>query len=243
MVSHRGIDPNPEKVSTVTKMKPLKSLHDVHKLTGCMAALSRFISWLNVRGLPFFKLLKKQDKFQWTQEAQEAFKDLKKYLTTAPTLVALKPHKNLQLYISATSNVVSTTIFIEWGELDTNREIQYPVYFISKVLSDSETQYFHIMKLFYTLLITSRKLSHYLQVHQIEVHTSSTLGEILNNREATGKISKWDIELSMYDIIYKPRTTIKAQALSDFMAEWTETQTPPKERELEYWTTNFDGSL
>jgi hypothetical protein len=44
MVSHRGIDPNPEKVSTVTKMKPLKSLHDVHKLTGCMAALSRFIS-------------------------------------------------------------------------------------------------------------------------------------------------------------------------------------------------------
>jgi hypothetical protein len=54
-------------------------------------------------------------------------------------------------------------------------------------------------------------------------HTSSTLGEILNNREATGKITKWAIELSMYDIIYKPRTAIKAQPLSDFMAEWTET--------------------
>jgi hypothetical protein len=65
----------------------------------------------------------------------------------------------------------------------------------------------------------------------------------LNNREATGKIAKWVIELSMYDIIYNPRTSIKAQALSDFMAEWIETQTPPKERELEYWTTNFDGSL
>jgi ribonuclease HI len=47
----------------------------------------------------------------------------------------------------------------------------------------------------------------------------------------------------MYDIIYKSRTTIKAQALSDFMAEWTETQTPPRERELKYWTINFDGSL
>jgi hypothetical protein len=70
-------------------------------------------------------------------------------------------------------------------------------------------------------------------VHQIEVHTSSTLGEILNNREATGKIDKWAIELSIYDIVYKPRTGIKAQSLSDFMAEWTETQTPPKERELE----------
>jgi hypothetical protein len=80
-------------------------------------------------------------------------------------------------------------------------------------------------------------------VHLIEVHTSSILGEILNNREAIGKIAKWAIELSMYDVIYKPRTAIKAQALSDFMAEWTETQTSPKERELEYWTINFDGSL
>jgi hypothetical protein len=47
----------------------------------------------------------------------------------------------------------------------------------------------------------------------------------------------------MHDIIYKPKTTIKAQALSDFIAEWTETQAPPKEIELEYWTINFDGSL
>jgi hypothetical protein len=59
MISHRGIDPNPEKVSAITKMKPSKSLHDMQKLTGCMAALSRFILWLGVRGLPFFKLLKK----------------------------------------------------------------------------------------------------------------------------------------------------------------------------------------
>jgi hypothetical protein len=81
-VSWHGIDPNLEKVSAITKMKPLESLHDVQKLTGCMAALRRFISWLGVRGLPFFKLLRKQDKFQWTQEAHEAFKDLKKYLTT-----------------------------------------------------------------------------------------------------------------------------------------------------------------
>jgi hypothetical protein len=49
--------------------------------------------------------------------------------------------------------------------------------------------------------------------------------------------------LSMYDIDYKPRIAIKAQALSDIMAEWKEMQTPPKERELEYWTINFDGSL
>jgi hypothetical protein len=64
MVSQRGIEPNPEKVSAITKMAPPKSLHDVQKLMGCMAALSRFISRLDIKGLPFFKLLKKQDKFQ-----------------------------------------------------------------------------------------------------------------------------------------------------------------------------------
>jgi hypothetical protein len=52
-------------------------------------------------------------------------------------------------------------------------------------------------------------------VHQIEVHTSLTLGEILNNREAIGKIAKWAIKLSMYDIVYKPGTEIMAQALTD----------------------------
>jgi ribonuclease HI len=215
----------------------------VQKLTRCTAALSRFILRFSVRGLPFFKLLKKQDKFQWTQEAQVVFEDLKKYLTTPPTLVAPEPYENLQLYISATSNVISTTIIIDRGESDTNCKIQYPVYFISEVLSDSKTRCFHIMKLAYTLLITSRKPSHYFQAHQIVVHTSSTLGEILNNKETTKKIAKWAIELFMYDIAYKPRTAFKAQALSNFTAEWTETQTPPKERELEYWTINFDGSL
>jgi hypothetical protein len=99
------------------------------------------------------------------------------------------------------------------------------------------------MKLAYALLITARKISHYFQAHWIEVHTSSTLGEILNNREATGKIAKWAIELSMYDIVYKPRAAIKAQALSDFMTEWTKIQTPPKEKDLKYWTINFDRSL
>jgi hypothetical protein len=129
--------------------------------------------------------------------------------------------------------VASTSIVVEQGESDNNRKVQYLIYFISDATE----------KLAYALLITSYKLSHYFQAHQIKVRTSSTLGEVLNNSEATEKIVKWVIELSMYDIIFKPRTAIKAQALSDFITEWTETQSPPPERELEYWTTNFDGSL
>jgi hypothetical protein len=188
MVSHHRIDPNPEKVSVLMNMTPPESLLDVQKLTGCMAALSRFISRLDVRGLPFFKLLKKHDKFQWTEEAQKAFEEPKRYLITPPTLVALEPHKILQLYISATNNVVSTAIVVELEESGSTRKVQHPVYFISEVLSDSKTKYFHIMKLTYALLITSHKLSHYFQAHQIEVHTSSTLREVLHNKEPHARL-------------------------------------------------------
>jgi hypothetical protein len=81
------------------------------------------------------------------------------------TLVSLKAHEVLQLYICTTSIVVSTTIIVERGELDSNRKIQHSVYFIIDVLNDSKARYFHIMKLAYTLLITSHKLSHYFQAY------------------------------------------------------------------------------
>jgi hypothetical protein len=70
IVSNRGIKANPMKISAITDMGAPARINDVQKLTGCMAALNRFISWLGERGLPFFKLLKRQDKFQWTEEAE-----------------------------------------------------------------------------------------------------------------------------------------------------------------------------
>jgi hypothetical protein len=68
IISQRGIEANPEKISAITSMKAPTSIKDVQKLTGCMAALNRFISRLGKRGLPFFKLLKHQEKFVWTPE-------------------------------------------------------------------------------------------------------------------------------------------------------------------------------
>jgi hypothetical protein len=72
IVSNRGIEANPVKISAITDMGAPATIKDVQKLTGCMAALNRFISRLGERGLPFFKLLKHQDKFQWTEEAERA---------------------------------------------------------------------------------------------------------------------------------------------------------------------------
>ena len=86
------------------------------KLTGCMAALSRFISRLIGRGLPFFKLLRKSDKFEWNDDASKAFQELKDFLTTPPILTALEVGEVLLLYIAATTNVVSTVLVVERDE-------------------------------------------------------------------------------------------------------------------------------
>jgi hypothetical protein len=92
------------------------TIKDVQKLTGCMAALNKFISRLGERGLPFFKLLKRQDKFQWTEEAERALQDLKHHLQSPPILTAPLPGEDLLLYIAATTHVVSSAIVVERGE-------------------------------------------------------------------------------------------------------------------------------
>jgi hypothetical protein len=78
-----------------------------------MAALNRFISRLDEKGLHFFKLLKKTGKFEWTEETKEAFESLKVCLTLSPILMPPKKNEDRMLYISATSTVVSTTIVVE----------------------------------------------------------------------------------------------------------------------------------
>jgi hypothetical protein len=116
VIIHRGIKANPEKISAITSMKAPTSIKDIQKLTGCMAALNRFISKLGERGLPFFKLLKHQEKFMWTPEADQALAQLKDFPSKPPVLTAPRKGKQLQLYLTATTHVVNTAIIVERQE-------------------------------------------------------------------------------------------------------------------------------
>ena len=90
-VSHRGIEANPDKIKAIEQIEAPKRVKDVRRLAGCVAALSRFISKSAERALPFFKILKKACPMKWTPEVEAALQDLKRYLSSAPTLVAPKP--------------------------------------------------------------------------------------------------------------------------------------------------------
>jgi hypothetical protein len=101
LVSHRGIEANPEKIRAIEAMRPPAQIKDVQKLTGSLASLSRFISRLAERALPFFKLLRKSGPFSWIEEAERAFQELKQHLVSLPILVAPEPGEPLYLYIAA----------------------------------------------------------------------------------------------------------------------------------------------
>jgi hypothetical protein len=87
IVSARGIEANPGKITAITKMGPIRDLKGVQRVTGCLAALSRFISRLGEKALLLYHLLKKSEHFSWTLEAEEALAKLKATLSNSPILV------------------------------------------------------------------------------------------------------------------------------------------------------------
>jgi hypothetical protein len=116
LVSHRGIEANPDKIRAIEAMRPLARLKDVQRLTGSLAALSRFISRLAERTLPFFKLMRGSSPFTWTDKAEQAFQEMKQYLTSLPVLVAPDPGEMLFLYLAATTEVIRMVLVAERSE-------------------------------------------------------------------------------------------------------------------------------
>ena len=152
---------------------------------------------------------------------------VKRFLTKPPVLVPPCDGESLLLYISATTQVVSSALVVEREEEGHAFKVQRPIYFISEVLSDSKTCYSQIQKLLYTILITKRKLRHYFESHPMAVVTSFPLGEVVHSHDTMGRTTKWALELMDQGISYAPRTAIKSQVLADFIVEWTKVQTPP----------------
>ncbi|XP_022155342.1 uncharacterized protein LOC111022476 [Momordica charantia] len=152
LVHQRGIEANPDKIKAVLEMDPPKTLKQLEGLNGRITTLNRFVSRSTDKCLPFFKISRKKGQFEWTEECEAAFKELKPYLG------------------------------------------------------------------------------------------------ILHKPDSSGRLVKWDVELSEYDIHYKPITAMKGEAVADFIAELTPTEPqvycidPQVVEEEKFWTLYLDGS-
>jgi hypothetical protein len=149
----------------------------------------------------------------------------------------------LLIYVAATTQVVSVAVVVERQEEEHALLIQRRVYFISEVLSETKIRYPLVQKLLYAIILTRRKLQHYFESHPVTVVSSFPLGEIIQCREASGRIAKWAVELMGETLSFSPRKAIKSQVLADFLAEWVDTQLPRAPIQPKLWTMYFDGSL
>ena len=216
IVNHRGIEANLDKIKAVLDMPSPSGIKEVQRLTGRIAALSRFISRASDKCQPFFQVLKKS--FQWDTKCEEAFSALKTYLSSPPILVSPVEGELLTLYL-AVSDFSTSAVLVRDKE-----RVQHPVYYYSRALRGAEERYRRMEKLILALVTASRKLRPYFQAHTIEVLTEYPMKQVLHKPETSGRLMKWAIELSELDIRYRPKTAIKepardAQAVTD-LSTW-----------------------
>ncbi|KAK4389973.1 Retrovirus-related Pol polyprotein from transposon [Sesamum angolense] len=175
-------------------------------------------------------LVKSKEARNHVEDLEKTFAVLRKYrLELNPKKCAFRvsggrflgfmpiPGDTLYLYLSSTSQA-SSSVLVREEDGD-----QTPIYYVSKVLNGAEGCYPPIERMALALVTTARKLHPYFLSYPVGVRTNTPLKQVLGRPEASGRLVKWAIELSEYDISYLPRTAIKAQALADFVSEMTGT--------------------
>ena len=218
MVTHRGIEVNPDQIKAINNLRSPRNPKEVQKLTGMAAVLNRFISRSADRCRPFFLLINKWKGFEWTEECATTFQQLKDYLARPPIMSSLEPDEVLFAYIAVAPYAVSLVLIrVDGG-------VQRLAYYVSKSLHEAEVRYLPLEKAILVVVLGTRKLPHYFQAHTVVILTQLPLKTILQSADYTGRVAKWGIILGAFDIKYMPRTSIKGQVLPDLVAEFTEPQ-------------------
>jgi hypothetical protein len=96
---------------------------------------------------------------------------------------------------------------------------QVPIYFIFEALAVSKKYYSEMEKIFYAVVMSTRKLRHYFKAHRIRVLTNQPLNDIFRNHDSSSIVRKWAMELSEHVIDFEKRSVIKSQVLADFIAD------------------------
>ena len=213
LLTKRGIKVNPEKCAAIIAMRSPISIKEVQQLTGRMAALSKFVSAGGDKGHPYFQCLKRNNRFVWIRECEEAFLKLKEYLTSP--LVLCKPQLStpLRLYFTVIEKTISLVL------VQKQDQVQKPIYFVSKVLQGPYVRYQAIEKATLAVVFSARRLHHYFQSFAVIVMTDLPIRKVLQKPNVAGRMVRWAVELSEFDVQYEPRGPIKGHVYVDFVVE------------------------
>ena len=152
MVTHRGIEVNPDHIKAINNLRSPQNPKEVQKLTGMAAALNRFISRSTDRCRPFFLLINKWKGFEWTEECVTAFQQLKDYLARPSIMSSPEPDEVLFAYITVAPYAVSLVL------IRVNCGVQRLVYYVSKSLHEAEVRYLPLEKAILAIVFGTCKL-------------------------------------------------------------------------------------
>ena len=183
LVTERGIEAKPKQIAALIDTLPPRSIREVQRLTGKIAALNRFISRSTDRYLPFYKLLKGNTKFEWNTECDSVLKELKGYISEPPILSKPIIGETLFLYVATFEHAVSGVLIREESGQ------QRPIYYVSRSLVDAETRYPVMKKLALAVVSAAQKLRPYFQSHSITVMTSQPLRTVLQSPSQSGRLA------------------------------------------------------
>jgi hypothetical protein len=128
------------------------------------------------------------------------------------TLSSPQPDQALILYVSASDEALSGAVIQERETTKEHKKISYqgPIYFVSEALVGYKKYYLEMKKICYAEVMSARKLHHYFEVHRVRVLTDQLLNDIFGNRDSSGRIGKWPMELSEHVIDFEKRNAIKS---------------------------------
>ena len=157
--------------------------------------------------------MKRNNKFVWTEECEELFLKLKEYLASPAVLCKLLLGGSLHLYFATTEWVISLVLVQEQDH------VQKPIYFVNKVLQGPEVRYQAIERAGLAVVFVARRLRHYFQSFTVIVMTDLPIRNVLQKPDLAGRMVRWAVELSEFDIQYEPRGPIKVKVYAKFVVE------------------------
>jgi len=236
MLTERGIEVNPNKCAAIIAIRSPTSVKEVQQLTGRMTALSRFVSAGGEKGHPYFQCLRRNRHFTWTDECEAAFLKLKEYLATPPVLCKPQVGVPLRLYFAVTEWAISSVL------VQKQDQVQKPIYFVSKALQGPELRYQSLEKAALTVVFSARRLRHYFHSFTVVVMTNLPIQKVLQKPDVAGRMDRWAVELSEFDIQYESRGSIKGQVYADFVVELSPGGDPQEVELRSQWMLSMDGS-
>src|SRR3954469_20292434 len=215
IVSQRGIEVDPDKVRAIQEMPAPKTEKQVRGFLGRLNYISRFISQMTATCGPIFKLLRKDQGVVWTEDCQNAFDSIKECLLEPPILIPLVEGRPLIMYLT----VLEESMGCMLGQQDETGKKEHAIYYLSKKLKECEFRFFIFAKLCCALAWASKRLRQYMINNTTWlISKMDPIKYVFEKPALTGRIARWQMLLSEYDIEYRAQKAVKGSILADHLA-------------------------